>query len=596
MTEPLPGFERPAAPQRVVSRPDGRLVAVQPDITAIEQSFTYEVPVAWEDDGRADNVMVGSMVRIDFGGRRTAGWVTEVDVEFDPTVEVRPLAKWSGFGPPQNVIDLAEWAAYRWAGKISHFLRAGSPQRMVPLIRHAPPVAAVDAMGFDAAFQSGVSVVRTIPAETPAGLGLGAASMGRSLILVPTIVQRRALARTLRDLGVGVAEYDDQWERSASGAITVGTRTAAFAPMPKLDAVLVFDEHDSAYKEERTPAWNARDVAIERARREGVPCVLASPSPSLEALSVADRVLAPERKIEREGWPQVDVVDMRVQERPGLLSPAIVDVIRGPGPVACILNRKGRARMLACASCGSLAACSECGGALHEDDDGRLSCARDGTTRPMVCDECTSTHMKQLRLGISRVAEDLQALAKRPVVEVSADTEAVDLSGNKLFIGTEALLRRMLHARAVVFLDFDQELAVPRTRAGEEAFSLLTLAARRVGERSGGGRVIVQTRRPDDVVVQAALRGDPGTVAAAQRDVRKVFNQPPYGAWALVSGAGAEEYITTLRSQNLSDIEVHQLGDRWRVSAGGHGALLSALNDTERPAGRLRVEVDPIDI
>jgi len=593
VTEPLPGFERPAAPQRVVSRPEGRLVAVQPDITAIEQSFTYEVPSAWEEDGRADKVAVGSMVRIDFGGRRTAGWVTAVDVDFDPTVEVRPLAKWSGVGPPGNVLALAEWAAYRWAGRVSHFLRAASPQRMVPLVRHAPPVRPVDAMGFDAAFQPGVSVVRTIPAETPAGLGLGAASVGRALILVPTIVQRRALARTLRDLGVGVAEYDDQWERSASGAVTIGTRTAAFAPMPKVDAVLVFDEHDSAYKEERTPAWNARDVAIERARRDGAPCVLASPSPSLEALQVADRVLSPERRVEREGWPQVDVVDMRVQERPGLLSSAIVDLVRGPGPIACILNRKGRARMLACATCGSLAACSECGGALHEDDHGRLRCARDGTTRPMVCEECNGTHMLHLRLGVSRIAEDLEALAKRPVVEVTAVTEAVDLSGDQLFVGTEALLRRMLHARAVIFLDFDQELAVPRTRASEDAFGLLALAARRVGERRDGGRIIIQTRRPNDVVVHAALHGDPARVASAQRDIRQVFNHPPYGAWALVSGAGADDYIDTLEPNG---VDVHRLGDRFRVSAPDHETLLYVLNNTERPADRLRIEVDPLGL
>ena len=595
MTEPLPGFERPAAQQRVVSRPEGRLVAVQPDITAIEQSFTYEVPAKWAQDGTADRVEVGSMVRVDFGGRRTAGWVTEVDVDFDDSVEVRPLTKWSGYGPPKPVIELAEWAAYRWAGKISHFLRAASPNRMVPLIRHQPPIPAVDAMGFDAAFQPGVSVVRTLPSETPAGLGLGAVSFGRALILVPTIVQRRALAQTLRKLGVGVAEYDDQWERSASGAVTVGTRTAAFAPMTDIDAVLVFDEHDSAYKEERAPSWNARDVAIERARRAGVPCVLASPTPSLEALSIADRVLAPERSVEREGWPRVDVVDMRIQDLPGLLTKSIVDVVRGPGPIACILNRKGRARMLACATCGSLAACTECGGALREDDDGRLSCQRDGTSRPMVCDDCNGTHMKQLRLGISKVAEDLEALAKRPVVEVSAETDQRDLTGDQLFVGTEALLHRIQHATAVIFLDFDQELSAPRIRASEDAFTLLALAARRLGEREAGGRLIIQTRRPDDVVVQAALHGDPARVAQDQRKVRTVFNQPPYGSWALVSGAGAEEFVESVR-QTDAPPEIHRLGDRWRLSAPTHEPLLAAINAAELPAERLRVEVDPIDL
>ena len=596
MTEPLPGFERLAAPQRVVARPAGRLVQVQPDITSIRQSFTYEVPVAWEKDGRADNVRVGSLVRMDFGGRRTAGWVTAVDVAFDDTVEVRPLAKWSSFGPPQEVLDIAEWAAVRWAGRVPHFLRAASPPRMVPLVRHAPPTATVSTpAGLEGTFVDGVSLVRTAPGDLGVDLAVAAAACGRALILVPTIAHRRLLARRLRDAGVAVAEYDDQWERSASGATTIGTRIAALAPMTELDAVLVLDEHDSTYKEERTPAWNARDVAIERARRSGACCVLASPSPSLEGLHAADRTLVPERSAERNSWPLFDVVDLRVQDTPGLLTERIVDVIRGEGPVACILNRKGRARMLACATCSSLAACSECGGALREDDDGRLVCARDNTVRPMVCNECNGTHMKQLRLGISRMAEDLAALAKRPVVEVSAETPPRELSGNQLFIGTEALLHRMEAAKAVIFLDFDQELAVPRYRAAEDAFGLLALAARRVGPKASGGRVVIQTHRPDDVVVQAAVNGDPGRVATAQRDIRKVFRQPPYGAWALVSGAGAEAYISNLGPHGAA-LQINRLGDRWRVAAADHETLLGAINATDRPAERIRIEIDPLDL
>ncbi len=569
---------------------------MQPDITSVRQSFTYEVPVAWEKDGRAANVRVGSLVRVDFGGRRTAGWVTAVDVPFDDTVEVRPLAKWSSFGPPQDVLDIASWAAVRWAGRVPHFLRAASPPRMVPLVRHAPPTATVSMpAGLAGTFVDGVTLVRTAPGDLGVDLAIAAAACGRALILVPTIAHRRLLARRLRDAGVAVAEYDDQWERSASGATTIGTRTAALAPMTDLDAVLVLDEHDSTYKEERTPAWNARDVVIERARRSGASCVLASPSPSLEGLHAADRTLVPERSAERNSWPLVDVVDLRVQDTPGLLTERIVDVIRGEGPVACILNRKGRARMLACATCSSLAACTECGGALREDDDGRLVCARDNTVRPMVCNECNGTHMKQLRLGISRMAEDLAALAKRPVVEVSAETPPRELSGNQLFIGTEALLHRMEAARAVIFLDFDQELAVPRYRAAEDAFGLLALAARRVGPKASGGRVVIQTHRPDDVVVQAAVNGDPGRVATAQRDIRKVFRQPPYGAWALVSGAGAEAYISNLGPHGTG-LQINRLGDRWRVAAADHETLLGAINATDRPAERVRIEIDPLDL
>ena len=575
---------------------------VQPDITSVTRTFDYLVPVSWEADGRSERVRIGSLVRVDFHGRRTAGWVTEVDVEFDPSIELRPLAKWSSHGPPADVIELARWAAWRWAGKLPHLLRVASPPRMVTVLRRsADTPAPVDASRTaTAAFVQGLSVVRTTPTDGGTSLAVAAASLGSALIIVPTISQRHDLVRSLRAAGVNVAEYDDQWERSAGGGVTtIGTRTAAFAPMPTIDAVLVIDEHATMYKEERTPAWNARDVAVERARRLGVPCVLTSPSPSLEALSAANRQLVPERSVERSAWPRVDVIDLRDQDKPGLLTKHIVDVVRGPGPVACVLNRKGRARMLACARCGSLAACEQCGGALGEDDAGRLSCARDGTTRPMVCAECKGTHLKHLRLGVSRLAEDLTALAKRDVMEVTAETPHSLLRGDQLFVGTEALLHRLDTARAVIFLDFDQELAVPRVRAGEDAFALLALAARRLGSRTGGGRLVIQTRRPNDIVVQAALAGDPGRVAKAQRDVRQVFHQPPYGAWAVISGSGAAVFADAVQrviSDRHSDVQINRLDDRYRVAATNHAGLLEVIGAAERPTERLRIEVDPLHL
>lgn len=601
MADTLPGFE-PADDSSGRARPAGRIVRVQPDITSITRSFDYLVPPEWDDDQRGERVRVGSLVRVDFHGRRTAGWVTEVDVDFDPTIELRPLAKWSSHGPPADVVDLARWSAWRWAGRLPHLLRVASPPRMVTTLRATPAATfPVDAPEVSkAAFGDALTVVRTTPADDSLGLALAAASHGAALILVPTISQRHDLVRALRSQGVDVAEYDEQWERSAGGGITtVGTRTAAFAPMPTVDAVLVIDEHATTYKEERTPAWNARDVAIERARRAGVPCVLSSPSPSLEALTSADRQLVPERSVERNAWPRTEAVDMREQDKPGLLTDAIVDAIRGPGPIACVVNRKGRARMLACARCSSLAVCEECAGALREDDDGRLSCARDGTTRPMVCAECKGTRMKQLRLGVSRLAEDLQVLAKRDVMEVTAETPQRHLRGDQLFVGTDALLYRLEDARAVVFLDFDQELAVPRVRAAEDAFAMLALAARRLGPKANGGRLIIQTRRPEDVVVQAALLGDPSRVARAQRDVRQVFHQPPYGAWAVISGAGADVYVASLKQAldgQDGSVRINRLDDRFRVTARDHAGLLDVLDAVERPAERLRIEIDPLGV
>lgn len=571
---------------------------VQPDITGVQRQFDYVVPAAWEADGRAEKVTVGSLVRVDFHGRRTAGWITDVDVTPDPSLELRALSKWSSVGPPQELIELGEWAAWRWAGRLPHFLRAASPQRMVEEVapRAEPPIADANP-AMDAMFSPGVTHVRTTPNDSGLAVAIEAAVRGNALILVPTLHQRTELSRALRNQGFDVAGYPEQWARSASGVLTVGTRLAAWAPVPEPASIVVIDEHDRAYKEERTPAWNARDVAIERARRAGVPCVLTSPSPSLEGLENADRRLSPERSVERESWPVVDVVDVRTADRPGLLTDAIVSLVRESTTVACILNRKGRSRMLSCGNCDALATCDACGVAVHQPDDTTLECASCGTTRPVVCSACGATKFKLIRPGIGRVAEDLRALAKRKVIEVTAETDIADMSGDGLFIGTEALLRRIPSADAVIFLDFDQELAVPRSRAAEDAFSLLALAARRVGPRSQGGRVVIQTRKPDDIVVQAALHGDPKRVAESQRDVRKVFGQPPYGAWAVVSGAGSETFMERLRLIDESgSLRLAQLGDRWRIAADSHTELLEIINAVDRPAERLRIDIDPIDL
>jgi primosomal protein N' (replication factor Y) len=218
-------------------------------------------------------------------------------------------------------------------------------------------------------------------------------------------------------------------------------------------------------------------------------------------------------------------------------------------------------------------------------------CPVDGTTRPVVCAQCGGLKFKLLRPGIARIAEDLRALARREVVEVTAETTTTQLSGDGLFVGTEALLHRLSSARAVAFLDFDQELSVPRTRAAENAFALLALAARRLGPRDGGGRLLIQTRRPDHIVIDAARHGDPDRVARPQRDIRRVFGQPPYGAWAIVGGPGAPEFVAAVGM----GVEIHRMGSEWRLSATDHPTLLDALARTERPTERVRIEVDPID-
>lgn len=615
---------------------------VVPDVPGIHKAFDYEVP-----DVLAERVEVGVSVRVLLHNRRVAGWVVETDVEPPPGVSLRPLLAVRGVGPPPSVLAVAEWAAWRWAGPLPLLLRTASAPTLVRAVpprpqrpsQAAPPGSGpgtTEAMrgqggfGADALSGDGPAVVRLAPAHDPYALvdavcrhaGRQDPAAG-TLVLAPERHHAAMLARRLRDGGHRVALLPEQWALArAGGLVAVGTRAAAFAPLPALGAAVVLDAHDEAYHEERAPTWSATEVVAERARRDRVPCVLVSACPTLDLLAGGRLVAAP-RGDERAGWPSVEVVDRRGDDpRTGLYSPRLVELVRwaaaAPGrQVLCVLNRTGRARLLACASCGELARCGRCGGALSQadaapDEDGAgstpsLECRRCGLERPAVCDDCASTRLRALRVGVSRVREELEALAGTAVAEVTA---AAPEHGDRLVeaavvVGTEAVLHRAVAADAVAFLDFDSELLAPRLRAGEEALALLARAARLVsagaGPASGGGgrrapgRVLVQTRQPRHPAVQAAVSADPGILTAAEEPVRRELGLPPFRAMAIVSGPAADSYGRALASAAVPGIDVRgPSAGTWSVLAPDHQVLADLLAVVARPPGRLRVEVDPV--
>lgn len=658
-------------------------VSVRPDVVAIDRSFTYAVPEAWQADGRADRLEVGSMVRIDLHGRRVGGWVTEVGVAPPDGVELRPLARLRGLGPPPDLMDLARWAAWRWAGSEVTFLRLASPPRAVAgavstraarsasvgnrpspgsgtsnefragssseasmfpagsdsgsadgfgaesgsgfadgfgagsglrAAKFRAGLGASDAAVFDAvtaalagavvpvlgpepgAQGAAVSVLRLPPVQDPVPVALAAASRGDALVIVPEAAAARRVARALRRAGARVAAAPDGWAEAAGGGCTVvGSRAAAWMPMPHLAAVAVFDEHDETLKSSQTPAWNARDVALERARRAGCPAVLTSPVPSLEALR-AGRLLSPDRESEREGWPLVEMIDRRDDDpvKGGLFAEALPSRLPRAGPVVCVLNRTGRSRLLACGACGELVRTAD-GRAAMMITEGVLVSADGGEERPAVCLECGSTVLRNLRAGVARAREELEALLGEPVGEVTAATPPADPgAGPRVVMGTDAVLYRASSAAAVAFLDFDQELLAPRQRAAEQALALLARAARVLGGRSARGRLIVQTRQPDHIVLAAARGADPSVVAVAERDRRRLLGIPPYGAQAQISGPGAEALIAAL---DPAAIEVRgPRQNRYLLRAPEQTTLLDALSTTNRPPERVRIEADPLRV
>jgi primosomal protein N' (replication factor Y) len=399
----------------------------------------------------------------------------------------------------------------------------------------------------------------------------------------------------LRRSGFAVAQHPRDWAMAATGTCTVvGARAAAWAPLAEPAAVVVLDEHDEAYQEERAPTWNARDVVVERARRAGVPCVLTSPCPSLESLASAP-LLTPSRSDERAGWPALEIIDRR-KEPPGqgLFSERLVALVREAERVVCMLNRKGRARLLACASCGELARCEVCDGAVEGLPETGLRCRQCGTERPSVCLSCGATRFRVLRAGVTKARDDLERLAGRAVVEVSADASG-PIDDAAILVGTEAVLHRVGQADVVAFLDFDQELLAPRYRAGEEALALLARAARLVGGRRDRGRLVAQTRMPTHEVLDAAVHADPGRFALVEAARRAALRFPPEAALAEISGEAAPPFVAELGGDGVDVLGPSSAG-RWLARAADHRGLCDRLAAAPRPGGRLRIAVDPLRV
>jgi primosomal protein N' (replication factor Y) len=430
------------------------------------------------------------------------------------------------------------------------------------------------------------AVVRLPPAAALLGPVLAAALAGPALVITPSVSVSEDLARRIRQAGLSVAVLPGQWAQAAAGSdVVIGARAAAWGPAPELGVVLVLDGHDEALQQEQAPTWNAWQVVAERARRRGVPAVVVSPCPTLDLLAWGSVTTLP-RTAERSGWAALEVADRRQDDpRTGLYSPRLVRLVADANLAVCVLNRKGRARLLACAACGELARCERCGSAVASMTRDQVVCRLCGLERPMVCLACGSTGLKLLRVGVARAREELEALTGRAVGEVTADTAS--LPRTPVLVGTEAVLHRVARADAVAFLEFDQELLAPRYRAAEEALALLARASRLVGGRRG--RVLVQTRMPHHEVIQAALLADPGRLSVSEAAVRAALGLPPDRALALISGEGADRFV-----QGLEHVEVNGPdAGRWLVRAADDDALASALAAAPRPAGRLRIEVDP---
>jgi primosomal protein N' (replication factor Y) len=383
-------------------------------------------------------------------------------------------------------------------------------------------------------------------------------------------------------------ERAEQWHRIRRGEarVVIGTRSAVFAPLPELNLIVVDEEHDSSYKQEETPRYNGRDVAVMRAKLLGCTILLGSATPSLESWNNAERgryaLVQMLERVEQRPLPAVEMIDMREEFRAtgkeqifarALIAETQATLDRGE-QVLILLNRRGYSFVVMCRSCGEKLECENCAISLTYHKPGnenelngearvgqRLECHYCGYRRgvPEKCPKCQSEHLYYLGAGSQQGEERLQEIfpnarigrMDRDTVRTRGDMERLLSrlhSGEiNLLVGTQMIAKgHDIHGVTLVgVVGADFALGLPDFRSAERVFQLITQVSGRAGRGELPGRVLVQTYQPDHYVNTFAQTHDYTGFAARELYFRRAMRYPPFTVLAsvMVQGERLEEAL-----------------------------------------------------
>ena len=391
-----------------------------------------------------------------------------------------------------------------------------------------------------------------------------------TIMLVPESALTPAIAAAFRTAfgervaiqhsGLSDGERHDQWQRIRRGDVdvVVGTRSAVFAPIANLGLVIVDEEHDTSYKQEESPRYNARDVAIVRAQRAGALALLGSATPSMESYQNAvtgkfEHIVLSRRVMDRS-LASVTVVDMREEYAAGgpdvILSRALVAglierVERGEQSVV-LLNRRGFATAAFCRQCAGTVDCPNCSVSLVIHGEGTARRARchycNFTSRvPQTCPLCAAPYMEQAGFGTERVEAEVKRLVPQARV-ARLDRDAVRRKGSltallskfrdgeiDVLVGTQMIAKGHDFPRVTLVgvVSADVGLGLADFRASERTFQLITQVAGRAGRGEQPGEAIVQTIYPDHFSIQLACRQDFPAFFEREMKFRQAMRYPP---------------------------------------------------------------------
>jgi primosomal protein N' (replication factor Y) len=353
-------------------------------------------------------------------------------------------------------------------------------------------------------------------------------------------------------------ERFDGWLALATGAarVVVGARSAVFAPVHNLRLIVVDEEHEPAYKQDETPRYHGRDVAVYRAKLCHAVCLLGSATPSLESVANVRagkyRLATLTRRVDHRQLPAIDIVDMRVEmlRARGVtaLSRRLVDKMHDRferrEQVILFLNRRGYSSSMLCTACGHVETCPHCSIAMtyHRTDE-TLRCHLCGEQRPApyACPQCRSPKIRWRGLGTQKVEEAVHRVLPRARVErMDSDTMTKKnrfrqvltdfrLGRIDVLVGTQMIGKGLdfPNVTLVGLVDADLSMHVPDFRANERTFQLLVQVAGRSGRGERAGEVVVQTFTPQSDTIQFARRVDFDGFADAELKMRARYQYPP---------------------------------------------------------------------
>ncbi|MDE3084177.1 MAG: primosomal protein N', partial [Verrucomicrobiota bacterium] len=351
----------------------------------------------------------------------------------------------------------------------------------------------------------------------------------------------------------------DGWLALATGEarVVVGARSAIFAPVQNLRLIIVDEEHEPAYKQDETPRYHGRDVAVMRAKLSEAVCVLGSATPSLESYANAQtgkyRLLSLPRRVDQKKLPTIEIVDMRIEimRSRGLiaLSRRLVEEMQARHErreqTILFLNRRGYSSSMLCVKCGHIETCVHCSIAMtyhRVDETVRCHLCGDQRTAPARCPQCGAPDIRWRGLGTQRIEEAVRRVLPRARIErVDSDTMTKKnryrqilgdfrLGKIDVLVGTQMIGKGLdfPNVTLVGLVDADLSMHVPDFRANERTFQLLVQVAGRAGRGDQAGEVVVQTFTPRAEAIQFSRQADFAGFAEAVLKLRREYGYPPF--------------------------------------------------------------------